>query len=360
MAQSVGIREYLNQLGLDNSQIGFNPNNQMVTYQGKNLLQAGQNVGGTTYADPSQIKAAVYRGGFMPQQSYQSQTNDVLSQLMKQVNKPFEYNPRKDPRYQAVQDAAERNAQTASRNAMEAMNERGILNSTITGDRIGQIEQEAKQRVTDLIPQLMESAYNQRQNETNNLLQLLGVYQGLENQSYNRNQVLDQTAYERGLQEQQAEAQAVAQQAQLQQQQLEQALSRVDSLGYVDNAASQILGVPVGTPSFRAREAAADRANRIRLEGISAANRLAAIEKEYGLRAQERQSVEAEETAKQADSNAVYNAFYDELDAGTADQFLKNNRKSIIDNLGLDVYNDLLKTYKSTQEIDLSGLNLNE
>lgn len=96
----------------------------------------------------------------------------------------FSYNPQSDPAYQAAVRQAQANAATASGNAEAEMNRRGILNSTITGDRVAQIQQAEMGRVSDtILPQLMQQAY-QRYNDGQQLAlqqgQLTGYYQSPE------------------------------------------------------------------------------------------------------------------------------------------------------------------------------------
>ncbi|WP_308636100.1 hypothetical protein [Paenibacillus silvisoli] len=72
----------------------------------------------------------------------------------------FSYDAASDPSYQAALRQAQANANTASGNAQAEMNRRGILNSTITGDRVAQIQQSEMGRVSDtILPQLMQQAY---------------------------------------------------------------------------------------------------------------------------------------------------------------------------------------------------------
>ncbi|TBL76257.1 hypothetical protein [Paenibacillus thalictri] len=48
----------------------------------------------------------------------------------------FSYNADSDPQYQAALRNAQRNAQVAGQAAQEELNSRGILNSTVTSDRL--------------------------------------------------------------------------------------------------------------------------------------------------------------------------------------------------------------------------------
>lgn len=109
--------------------------------------------------------------------SFGSLARDVL----KRINAPFNYNPQKDPRYQALVKLAEIRGQAASRRALEELNSRGILNSTITAERLGQIQQAAEQEnVLQFLPQMYEQALQLRQQQIANLMNLLGAVQNQE------------------------------------------------------------------------------------------------------------------------------------------------------------------------------------
>jgi hypothetical protein len=73
----------------------------------------------------------------------------------------FTYDPEKDASYKSLQALATKQAKIASGEAMETMNDRGILNSTVTGDRIAQVEQTAQDAVTAQVPNLKNAAYGQ-------------------------------------------------------------------------------------------------------------------------------------------------------------------------------------------------------
>lgn len=130
-------------------------------------------------------------------------TSDTLTKIMEMMNKQatretpqFNYDANSDPVYQAALSRAKANAGTASGNAQAEMNRRGILNSTITGDRLGQIEQAEYGRVSDtVLPQLMQQAYgryrdsvgDQVQSDNSqlaNLQNLLSTTNGLDQQGW--------------------------------------------------------------------------------------------------------------------------------------------------------------------------------
>lgn len=126
---------------------------------------------------------------------------DLLNQAMSMLNQSYTYNPETDPIYQSAKAAAQRNAQEASSRALAELNRRGLYYSGITGTRLGQIQQQAEQRVTDLIPELAQQDYARRQNQllsALNLGQLLYNIEAQDQEREERKRQFDQTF---GLQE---------------------------------------------------------------------------------------------------------------------------------------------------------------
>lgn len=98
-----------------------------------------------------------------------AQANGYKGQIDSMLKAGFSYDPSKDASYQALQTLAQKNAKIASKDAMETMNDRGILNSTVTGDRIAQVEQTAQDAVTAQVPVLQNAAYNRYNDKINTL-----------------------------------------------------------------------------------------------------------------------------------------------------------------------------------------------
>lgn len=162
----------------------------------------------------------------------QSRTNELLGDIQERLSQPASLTS--SPYYKAAMKAAEQGGTLASRRAMEELNARGILSSTVTSDRVAQIQQQA---LTDILPSIMERAYGIQQDELRNMINLANLYM------------------------QQVQRQQEAETKQ-QQQIVENAWSRVKNLGYVDNTASIILGIPAGTLSADAKRYDDDRKSR--------------------------------------------------------------------------------------------------
>jgi hypothetical protein len=195
-------------------------------------------------------------------QPYQSQYGGQISGLMDKINQPFQYNPSTDL-----------NLANAQQQVMESMNDRGILNSTMTSEE-----------ALKLVPQFQQQAYNQYVDQQNSLMRQAEFYRLLDNEGYNRYMDEADSLYKRanfinGLDEQAYQRykdgvtqdyndrmfmhEQKAAEAQAQKQAITDAWYRVNQLGYVDNEASIVLGVPVGTPSKEARENAIKRQQEI-------------------------------------------------------------------------------------------------
>lgn len=103
------------------------------------------------------------------QQQNNSQVSQLLSSMMSRVNQPnkeFSYDPNSDPAYQAALQRARANIDAGNSQVQAEMNRRGLLNSTITSDRMGEISASEMGRVEyETLPQLMNQAYQRYQND---------------------------------------------------------------------------------------------------------------------------------------------------------------------------------------------------
>lgn len=166
------IRKYLQDRGFANTDIGFNKDSGMVTYQGKDFIKPESTVKGQTFASNDNLSRALLNYNTTQNET---KVNDILGKLETNSQTPispfqptvqapdrgqFAYNPDSDPQYQAALRRAQDNAASAGKAAQEELNARGILNSTVTSDRLGQIQQSEVGKVTDtVLPQLMQQAY---------------------------------------------------------------------------------------------------------------------------------------------------------------------------------------------------------
>lgn len=97
-----------------------------------------------------------------------SELIDLMRQIATRETTPFSYDPNSDPAYQAALKRAQANIEQGNSAVQAELNRRGILNSTITSDRMGEISANELGRVeTDVLPSLMQQAYNQYLNNLN-------------------------------------------------------------------------------------------------------------------------------------------------------------------------------------------------
>lgn len=192
------------------------------------------------------------------QSPYANSMNNIVSQL---IGRQFNYNPQTDTAFQQA-------SKELGRNTMEQMNERGILNSTVT-------ENQVQQGIANMMPQYEEKAYNRFQQETDNLYKMANFLQALDTQAYNQyknqndrlfdiadfigkldDKSFDQykTAVDMYYNERDYNYKVRQDQIAKKQKDIENAWERTRELGYVGNDSSIILGIPVGTRTYQAQQ----------------------------------------------------------------------------------------------------------
>lgn len=187
---------------------------------------------GTTIVTPTNTNLNTVNG--MYQSTYSDTINGLISSMIEQLENGFQYNPNKDT---ALQVATE----YASNSTMQSLAGSGVLNSSATAERVARV-------VSDLIPQYEQLAYTRWTDYLGQLSNTAQMVMNYDSQQFE----YWKDAKDREFQNKQFEYQK-------QQDALNNAWKRVDELGYVDNNASAILGVPVGTLSGEARLAKEQR-----------------------------------------------------------------------------------------------------
>lgn len=110
---------------------------------------------------------------------FNGMTEEMIQQIMAGYTSGGQsYDPGNDPVYQSMLQLANKQADSAGLSTMEDMNERGILNSTVTSDRVGQIKQGASDAVIGAIPGLSANFQNQQMNNQNGMQNLLNTVLG--------------------------------------------------------------------------------------------------------------------------------------------------------------------------------------
>lgn len=149
-----------------------------------------KNLGYTAPAQATQTPRATASVQPINRTSENTQQGSELMSLMRQMatrqSQPFSYDVNSDPEYQAALKRAQSNIQEGQNATMAEMNRRGILNSTITSDRSGEIAANEMGRVeTEVVPALVNQAYQryqgeqaQQQQQMANIAMLAQMYQG--------------------------------------------------------------------------------------------------------------------------------------------------------------------------------------
>ena len=187
---------------------------------------------GSTIVTPTASNLNSVQGQY--QSAYADSINSLISEVLSRVESGFNYDPSKD---NALQMAAE----YAANATMENMISSGILNSSMTAERVARV-------VSNLIPQYEQLAYTRWTDALGQLADTAQLVMNYDSQQFE----YWKDAKDREFEEKQFEYQK-------QQKELENAWKRVDELGYVDNEAAAILGVPAGTLSGEARLAKEER-----------------------------------------------------------------------------------------------------
>ena len=181
---------------------------------------------GTTIVTPTNTNLNTVEGQY--QSAYADTINSLISSMITNLENGFQYDPNEDT---ALQVATE----YAANSTMQSLAGSGVLNSSATAERVARV-------VSELIPQYEQLAYTRWTDylgQLSNTAQLVMNYDSQQFEYW-------KDAKDREFQNKQFEYQK-------QQDALDNAWKRVDELGYVDNNASAILGVPVGTLSGEAR-----------------------------------------------------------------------------------------------------------
>lgn len=139
-------------------------------------------------ADPTQDPA--YLASVAKLNDLWNTANGYKGQIDGLVNGGFNYDPNTDPSYAALKQSAATQSKVAQKQAMDTMNDRGILNSTVTSDRVAQIGQTAQDAVTAQIPTLSNAAYAKYMDKVQSLVGLWNstVSQAQNQQAYQENQ----------------------------------------------------------------------------------------------------------------------------------------------------------------------------
>lgn len=187
---------------------------------------------GTTIVTPTVANLNSVSGQY--QSAYADTINGIISEMLNQMNTGFQYDPSSD---NALKVATE----YAANSTLQSLAGSGVLNSSATAERVARI-------VSELIPQYEEKAHGRWIEYLGQLADTAQIVMTYDSQQFE----YWKDAKDREFKEKEFEYQK-------QQDAIANAWKRVDELGFVDNGASAILGVKVGTLSGAAREAKEQR-----------------------------------------------------------------------------------------------------
>lgn len=187
---------------------------------------------GTTIVTPTTSNLSSVQGQY--QSAYSDTMNSIISEMLTQMKNGFQYDPNSD-------NALKLATEYAANSTLQNLAGSGVLNSSSTSERVARI-------VSELIPTYEEKAHGrwiEYLGQLSNTAQIVMNYDA------------QQFEYWKDAKDREFENNKFAYQKQ--QDSLNNAWKRVDELGYVDNQAASILGVPVGTLSSQARLAKEQR-----------------------------------------------------------------------------------------------------
>lgn len=187
---------------------------------------------GTTIVTPTAQNINSVEGQY--QSAYADTINGIIGEMLSQMNKGFEYDPTQDNSLRVA-------TEYAANSTLQSLAGSGVLNSSATAERVARI-------VGELIPQYEEKAHSRWTEYLGQLADTAQIVMSYDSQQFQ----YWKDAKDREFENKQFEWKK-------KEQELEDAWKRVDELGYVDNGASTILGVSVGTLSKDAREAKEQR-----------------------------------------------------------------------------------------------------
>lgn len=243
---------------------------------------------------------------------YQSAYANTISELVNSIlNSRFEYNPEEDDLLQLA-------TKYSTQQTFESMNARGILNSSMTGERVAKV-------IADLTYQYQQLAREDFEREFNRMLNVANVIMTLDNTEYQR--WIDDRNYKYQLKKDEYEKHL---------QEIQEAWNRVDTLGYVDNSASLLVGLPVGTLSKEARQRMEAKQDEIELY-------------QKKLEMQQKADLELYQIKSAIDAQYEWNLYNKKSELDYKTQLSLYNKKSQMD------YANELELYRQKSAIDTSN-----
>ena len=215
---NIGVRKSLNDMGVGDERISFDPNSGYVSVDNQKIFKPQSNVEGSTYTDQASLNSIrgnvntlnnaynVQQKVMNPQQNanpYDDQFNQLLSTLQQRTANPQVVDRNAiyaSPQYAAQQAQAQRQAGQAIRSGQEALGTSGMARSSDLARFAQNAQIDANQYLeTQVLPQLIAQEENRQRQQTNDIMSILGLVgqqQGVydtrnQNQFNNQFNVLD-------------------------------------------------------------------------------------------------------------------------------------------------------------------------
>lgn len=235
----VPVRNALESAGYN---VGFDNTAQQATVNGVNTPFMGSRIiGDKMYAPYGSIANSLTQNAyssFNPQSfSYNSPYSAQIEEALSKYNSipEFNYNSNQDKSFQQA-------SKNIGRNVMAQMNDRNILNSSITGDKI-------TEQVAQIYPQYEQMAYQRYTDNVNRQRQYLNDLLNMDEQNYNKAMQSYKMEYDNALQKYNNDIARVNEFKKS----YEKAYDEWNDAGYATNNVATILGVAPGTPSAKAK-----------------------------------------------------------------------------------------------------------
>lgn len=132
---------------------------------------------------------AVDPGALKDPGKYKSTVSPVIDGLVKDVanRKEFSYDPDTDPAYQAYAQKYQRLGSNAREDTLaDVAGNTGGMVSSFAAAAASQAQNDYNQQLTDIIPQLMQAAYDRYDNDRNYGLNAMAALQGVDDSRYNQ------------------------------------------------------------------------------------------------------------------------------------------------------------------------------
>ena len=201
--------------------------------------------------------------------SYETEFKNMLGEVKSQIDTGFEYNSENDEAYQAFRNNMNRMGNRAYQNDMAAASARTGGTESSYGQAVAsQSRNQYMQTATDAIPTFRNQALNEYKYDLESKMNLMGTYNDLNQQEYQKYQdeinvavtqyEMELTSYQNDIDLAEKafkyEMDQYSNQIEESRIEIEDAWDRTQTLGYVSNQDASILGLEPGTLSEDARK----------------------------------------------------------------------------------------------------------